>query len=167
MTTNTATIQSNNSNMKSWAMLVVWLILCFSIAGLGGYFTSLGLKSYYEYLKKPSWTPPGYIIGMVWNVLFVLMAVAAWMVWRRVGWFHWAIIAFFVQLLLNLGWSYVFFTVQCPEMAFGELCILWLAIFATAILFWPISRLAACLLIPYLAWVLFAGVLNYTIWQMN
>jgi translocator protein len=74
---------------------------------------------------------------------------------------------FVAQLALNVGWSYCFFTLQCPEIAFWELCVLWLGILATAILFWPISRISAALLIPYLAWVLFAGYLNYTIWQMN
>ncbi|HQR42960.1 MAG TPA: tryptophan-rich sensory protein [Gemmatales bacterium] len=167
MIISTTSLQTTNAQWKSWAGLLLWLLICFSIAGLGGYLTSLGLTGYYELLRKPYWTPPGYVIGMVWNVLFVMMAVAIWLVWRRVGWFHWAVIAFVVQLLLNLGWSYAFFTLQCPEMAFGELCILWLSILITAVLFWPISRLAACLMIPYLAWVLFAGGLNYTIWQMN
>lgn len=158
-------------NVSTWLQqlggLIIWLVLCFAIAGLGGYFTSLGLKGYYEVLRKPDWTPPGYVIGMIWNVLFVMMAVAAWLVWRRVGWFHWAIVAFFVQLLLNLGWSYAFFVMQCPEIAFWELCVLWVSILVTAVLFWPISKSSSALLVPYLAWVLFAGYLNYTIWQMN
>jgi len=147
--------------------LVMWLVICYGIAALGGYATSQGLGLYYRTLVKPEWTPPGYVIGMIWQVLYGLMAVSAWLVWRRVGWYHLGIVLFLVQLLLNLGWSYVFFVMQCPENAFYELCLLWVSILGTAILFWPVSRLAAALLIPYLAWVAFAGYLNYTIWQMN
>ncbi|HQR08963.1 MAG TPA: tryptophan-rich sensory protein [Gemmatales bacterium] len=147
--------------------LALWLAICYGIAALGGYLTSQGLGPYYQTLAKPDWTPPGYVIGIIWQVLYGLMAVSALLVWRRTGWRHPAIALFLVQLLLNLGWSYVFFVMKCPENAFYELCVLWVSILATAILFWPVSRIAAALLIPYLAWVAFAGFLNYTIWQMN
>jgi translocator protein len=147
--------------------LVMWMVICYGIAALGGYLTSQGLGQYYQTLAKPTWTPPGYVIGMVWQVLYGLMAVSAWLVWRRTGWYHLGIVLFIVQLLLNLGWSYVFFVMQCPENAFYELSVLWVSILSTAILFWPVSRIATLLLIPYLAWVTFAGYLNYTIWQMN
>lgn len=145
----------------------MWLAICFSVAGLGGYATSLGLKGFYEAIRKPDWTPPGYVIGTIWQILYTLMAIAAWLVWRKVGWFHWAIMAFLTQLLLNLGWSYAFFVLQCPEIAFYELGVLWVAILVTALLFWRISRPAALLFVPYLAWVTFAGYLNYSIWKLN
>lgn len=147
--------------------LLFWLVLCFGIAALGGFATSQGLKGYYETLRKPSWTPPGYVIGLIWQFLYACMSVAAWLVWRRVGWKHPAIALFLVQLLLNLLWSYVFFVMQCPEMAFYELSVLWLAILATLILFYRVSRLAGFLFVPYLAWVTFAGCLNYLLWEMN
>lgn len=147
--------------------LLMWLGICYGLAALGGYATSQGLGQYYQTLAKPAWTPSGMIIGLIWQILFGLMAVSAWLVWRRAGWYHLGIVLFIVQLLLNLGWSYAFFVMQCPEIAFYELSVLWLSILATAILFWPVSRLATALLLPYLAWVAFAGYLNYTIWQMN
>ena len=156
-----------STSLWSFATLLLWLAICYGAAAVGGYFTSLGLKGYYEYLRKPEWTPPGATIGFIWNILFAMMSVAAWLVWRKAGWFHGAIVVFLVHLLLNVGWSYCFFTMQCPEIAFWELCVLWLSILATALLFWPVSKLAAVLLLPYLGWVLFAGYLNYTIWQMN
>lgn len=164
---NPASSATKLTRIQNITGLVLWFAFCFSIAGLGGYFTSLGMKGYYEALKKPEWTPPGYIIGMVWQVLYAMMAIAAWLVWRRVGMLHVAVLAFLIQLSLNLGWSYAFFVMQCPENAFYELIVLWVSIFITAILFWPLSRLATALLVPYLSWVTFAGYLNFTIWKLN
>jgi tryptophan-rich sensory protein len=161
------TVSLAESNWKTYGALLIWLGICFGVAALGGYATSQGLTLYYPSLRKPEWTPPGYVIGTIWQILYTLMAIAAWLVWRKVGVFHPAIFWFMLQLTLNLGWSYAFFVMQCPEIAYYELCALWLSIGITIYVFWPISRTASLLLVPYILWVTFAGYLNYTIWDMN
>lgn len=152
---------------SSWLALIVFLVLCIAVELAGGLMTTPNLKGYYELLKKPTWTPPGYVIGIIWQVLYISMAVAAWLVWRKVGWYHPAIVLFFVKLLFSLGWSYCFFVMQCPELAFQEIVAYWVIIAVTTFLFSRHSTIAALLMLPYLAWVTFAAWLNLTIWQMN
>jgi benzodiazapine receptor len=147
--------------------LIGWLALCYGAAFIGSLETRAGVGDWYQTLRKPEWTPPGWVIAVVWNILFGLMAVAAWLVWRRVGWDTRRHGWFVAQLILNVAWSGLFFTLKNPGAAFFELILLWLTVLVTAIQFWPVSRVAAVLLIPYLAWVIFAGYLNFTIWQMN
>jgi tryptophan-rich sensory protein len=120
-------------------------------------------------LLKPAWNPPAWVFGPVWTVLYLMMAVAAWLVWRRRGFAGapWALGLFVLQLALNTLWSAIFFGLRRPGVAAIEILLLWLAILATLIAFAPVSRLAAILLAPYLAWVTFAAVLNFTIWRMN
>src|SRR5690606_3941753 len=113
--------------------------------------------------------PPPSIFGPVWTTLYIMMAIAAWLVWR-VGGFHaakGALILFLVQLLANALWSWLFFAWQLGAFAFAEVLVLWLLIAATLLAFWRIRPLAGALLIPYLAWVSFASALNYTLWQLN
>ena len=135
--------------------------------GIGGAITETSI--WYQTLAKPSWMPPDWLFGPVWTALYVLMAVAAWVVWRRGG----ATAArlplglFGLQLALNVGWSAIFFGLRLPGVAFAEILLLWLAIAATAVAFWRRSKLAAWLLAPYLAWTTFAAVLNASIWSLN
>lgn len=146
--------------------LVVWLVLSFSAAALGGFFMP---GDWYASLKKPSWNPPGWIFGPVWSALYTMMGVAAWMVWKR-GCFaaqRWPLTAFLFQLALNALWSPLFFGLREPGWAFAEIILLWLAISWTISEFWRTHRVAAGLLIPYLAWVSFATVLNGTLWRLN
>lgn len=144
--------------------------------GLLGFFAAVALVAgsgilfkpgaWYESLKRPSWRPPNWAFGPAWTVLYAMIAVAGWLVWRKVG-FGPALLVYAVQLLLNAGWSAVFFGLRRPGLALGELTLLWLSIIATIAAFLPIDALAAGLLLPYLAWVTFAGALNRSIWRMN
>lgn len=143
-----------------------WLVLCFGAASLGALFMP---GEWYASLKKPSWNPPGWIFGPVWTVLYAMMAVAAWLVWRRGGFAaqRRALTLFLVQLALNAAWSPLFFGLHWPGVAFAEIVLLWLAIVATVAAFRPVSRVATFLLMPYLLWVTFASVLNFTLWRLN
>lgn len=142
---------------------------CFAAAGAGGVFTSASVGDWYRTLAKPQWTPPDWLFGPVWTALYLLMAVSAWLVWRQGGWRRSRMLLglFGLQLVLNAGWSAVFFGLRSPGLAFAEICVLWSAIAATTVGFWGRSALAAALLIPYLAWTTFAAVLNLAIWRLN
>jgi tryptophan-rich sensory protein len=153
----------------SWATLVLSFVLCYGTAMVGGYFTSMSVGGWYRTLQLPAWTPSGAVIGAVWNVLFGLMAIAAWLAWRQQGMRQapLAFSLFALQLVLNATWSALFFGWRSPGWAAIEIWLLWLTIIATAVLFWRISRWAGLLLVPYIGWVAFAGVLNAAIWWMN
>ena len=145
---------------------VGWFVLCFAAAGIGSIFVP---GTWYQTLVKPSWTPPSWLFGPVWTLLYGMMAAAAWLVWKRYG-LSGALVplaAFVVQLALNAAWSWLFFGLHRPGLAFTEIVLLWLAILATLLLFWSEERLAGVLLIPYIAWVSFAAVLNFTLWRLN
>jgi len=151
---------------KSILGLAGWLVLCFAAAGIGSLFS---IGPWYESLMKPAWNPPNWLFGPVWTLLYILMAVAVWLVWRSHG-FKGATLPltmFVVQLGLNTGWSWLFFGLHRPGVAFAEILLLWAAILVTIILFWRLKRLAGILLLPYLLWVSFAAILNYTVWQLN
>ncbi len=149
--------------------LLAWMVLVFAVAGLGGWATSLSVGDWYPGLTRPPLNPPDGVFGPVWSVLFGLMGLAAWHVWRRAG-LNGARIAlglFLAQLALNLGWSMLFFGMQRPDLAFAEILILWPMILATLIAFWRIDRIAGALLVPYLLWVAFAIYLNGGIVWLN
>lgn len=143
-----------------------WLLLCFSAAALGGLFMP---GEWYAQLRKPAWNPPSWLFGPVWTALYFMMAVAAWLVWRRGGFpaQRKALGLFLLQLLLNAAWSPLFFGLHNPALAFAEIVLLWFAILGTFFAFWKTHRGAGALLVPYLAWVTFAAVLNFTLWQLN
>ena len=149
--------------------LVVAVAICFAAAGLGGLWTASSVGDWYAALKKPAWTPPGWLFGPVWTVLYLMMAVAAWLVWREHGFAAAAVPLglFALQLALNVAWSGLFFGLRNPGAAMADLTLLWLAILATLLSFVPLSRPAAALLIPYLFWVTFAGALNWAICRLN
>jgi tryptophan-rich sensory protein len=143
-----------------------WLLLCFSAAASGALFVP---GQWYAGLNKPSWNPPGWVFGPVWSLLYAMMAVSAWLVWQRGGFAaqRRPLGLFMVQLALNALWTPLFFGLRQPGLAFAEIILLWVAIAATIFAFWPVSRAAAWLLTPYLAWVSFAAVLNGTLWRLN
>ena len=151
----------------SFFVFLAFLAVTAAAAAIGATFTP-GL--WYETLQKPSWNPPDWVFGPVWSVLYLAMAVAAWLVWRerrtppdvRPALAMWG-----VQLALNAAWSWLFFGLHQMAWALAEILALWAAIAVTAILFYRHRRLAAWLLVPYLAWVSFAAFLNYTLWQLN
>jgi translocator protein len=156
----------SSSAAKQFLGLAGWVLLCFSAAG-SAVFVSTG--GWYESLNKPSWNPPSAVFGPVWSTLYLMMAIAAWLVWREGGWKkQWPALAMFIlQWMLNALWTPLFFGWQKPGFAFVDIVLLWLALFATIYLFWGVKRWAGLLLLPYLAWVSFAAFLNFTIWQMN
>jgi benzodiazapine receptor len=146
--------------------LVGWLVLCFAAAGTGVFVTTDG---WYASLQKPPWNPPAWIFGPVWTLLYAMMAVAAWLVWREGGWKRqrWPLGLFLLQWLLNAMWTPLFFGMHHVGLAFADICLLWLALALTAYFFWQVSKPAAVLLWPYLTWVSFATALNWTIWRLN
>jgi translocator protein len=148
--------------------LVVSLLIVFGVASLGGFLTNVSVDTWYPALVKPSWTPSGATIGTVWTILYSLMGIAAWIVWRGVtGGRQRLMTMYAVQLLLNAGWSALFFGLRSPGLALLEIGALWIAILATVAAFWKASKPAGALMVPYLIWVSFAAVLNAMIWWMN
>lgn len=153
----------------SWIVFVILLIVCFAAAGIGSITTYPKIDNWYATLAKPSWTPPNWIFGPVWSILYLSMATAAWLIWRQSGFVRsiGPITVFAVQLVLNAAWSWLFFGLQNCGIAFFEILFLWAAIAATIVVFWNRSVLAGLMLVPYFCWVTFACILNYAIWRMN
>jgi tryptophan-rich sensory protein len=150
------------------AALAVSLALVFAIAGIGGWVTAGSVDGWYRTLAKPSFNPPAWIFGPVWTALYVLMAVAAWRVWRQFGSVrHPALLLYALQLALNLAWSILFFGLHRPGWALADLLSLLAAVIATMILFGRIDRWAGLCFVPYAMWVAFAGLLNAMIWRLN
>lgn len=152
-----------------WRGLLVFLVLTFAFAGIGGAVTGPALETWYPALEKPAWNPPNWVFGPVWSFLYLTMAVAAWLVWRKRGLAaaRVPLLLFLLQLMLNAAWSGLFFGLHLPAAAFVDLVLLWLAIFATILAFRRSVALAGWLLTPYLAWVTYAGTLNLAIWLAN
>lgn len=148
------------------------LLVAFGItyaAAAVGALASVHARTFYAELITPEWAPPGWLFGPVWFVLYTLMAIAFWLVWRAAG-FRTArleLSLFAVQLLANALWSWLFFAWRLGAVAFTEVLLLWVLILATAVAFWRLSRLAAALLAPYLTWVTFASALTWAIWRSN
>jgi translocator protein len=164
----------NECQIEGGAMVAVrsvlgfagWVAVSFATALIGSRFMP---GEWYASLAKPSWNPPNAIFGPVWTVLYILMAVSAWLVCRRAGvsGAGAALGLFFVQLVLNAMWSYLFFGLHRPDIAFFDIVVLWAVILAVVLLFWRVDQLAGVLMLPYLAWVGFALFLNCTLWRMN
>lgn len=148
--------------------LVAWLALSFITAAIGSV-ASIQAASFYAELIRPDWSPPASVFGPVWTVLYTLMGIAAWLVWRVNGFGRAAVaLTFFLsQLALNALWSWLFFYWQLGAVAFVDIIFLWLFIVFTLAAFWRIHKFAAVLLVPYLFWVSFAALLNYSLWQLN
>lgn len=154
---------------RQLAGLLVLLAVCFATAAVGALLTAAAVHDWYPTLRKPPWTPPNWVFGPAWTTLYILMALAAWLVWRRGGWSasRGALGLFAIQLVLNAAWSGLFFNLRSPGIAFAEVLLLWCAILATLWAFAARSRPAAILFVPYLLWVTYAAALNGTIWRMN
>lgn len=155
--------------MTDTAGLLALLLACMLVAGAGGVVTAGAVRTWYPSLRKPSWNPPSWLFGPVWSVLYLMMAFAAWLVWRArdAGDVTSALGLFGMQLALNLSWSVLFFGLRRPAWALGEIVLLWLSIAATIAAFWNHDPIAGALLLPYLVWVTFAGVLNGAIFRLN
>lgn len=147
--------------------MAVFLAITSAVAAAGSIATRNG-QDWYDGLEKPSFNPPDWVFGPVWSTLYVFMAVAAWLVWRRRGAMRNAGLTLWgVQLCLNLAWSWIFFGAQQPGMALVEIAALFVAIVLTMVLFAMENRAAAMFMVPYLGWVGFAAVLNFEIWRLN
>ncbi|MEM6783831.1 MAG: TspO/MBR family protein [Bacteroidota bacterium] len=152
--------------MRDFIVLLGFIVAVALVAATGAAFKP---GAWYAALDKPGWTPPNWLFPVAWSVLYLLIAVAGWLVWREVG-FSGASKAFTVyglQLALNAAWSWLFFGRHDMGLAFLDIVGLWLAIALTMGLFWATKPLAGALLVPYLLWVTYAAALNLTIWRIN
>ena len=148
--------------------LLGWLLLCFVASAIGA-IASIQAESFYQQLTQPAWAPPAWVFGPVWTTLYAMMAISAWLVWRIDGFRaqSTALTLFLVQLAVNSLWSWLFFAWHLGSLSFIDIILLWLLIVLTLLAFWRVRVLAGLLLVPYLLWVSFAAVLNYSIWQLN
>ncbi|MGD0763597.1 MAG: TspO/MBR family protein [Roseiarcus sp.] len=152
--------------MASIIGLACFIAACLLAALTGAWFRP---GEWYERLKKPSWRPPNRLFAPVWTVLYLMIALAGWLVWREAG-FAGAglpLAAYALQLVVNAAWTPLFFGLRRPDLGFVDVVLLWLSIIATIALFCPIHVVAAALLAPYLAWVTFAAALNFSVWRLN
>lgn len=155
-------------NMKDLVSLIVFLAICLGIAAVAGFVTAANIPTWYESLAKPSFTPPDGVFGPVWTLLYILIALSGWMVWRKIGFSpDQPLVIYGLQLALNFAWSFIFFGAHLIGLAVIDVLLLWFAIVWNIATFWRVDRVAAALLVPYLAWVSFASALNIAVWQLN
>lgn len=157
-------------NKKSdLTMLGALVVLCLLVELIGGWFTQQTVHTWYPEIAKPSWTPPDLVFAPVWTILYMLMAVSVWLIWKTPTTKdkNIAYTVFGVQLFLNMIWSGLFFTLKNPLYGLVDLIPLWFLIIGMLVVFYRIKPLAAALLIPYFLWVSYALALNYSIWTLN
>ena len=159
---------SQRSTLSQTVGLEAWLAVVFAAAAIGA-LASIDAGAFYAQLVRPAWAPPASAFGPVWSVLYLLMGIAAWLVWREQGARHLraALALFAVQLCANALWSWLFFEWRSGAFAFAEVLVLLALIAATTTVFWRIRRLAGVLMLPYLAWVGLASALTWAVWQGN
>lgn len=158
-----------HSNFAKQALgLLGWLAASLAAGGIGA-IASASAAGFYNELLRPQWAPPGWLFGPVWSALYVLMGIAAWLVWRARGFrgASTALLLFVAQLLVNALWTWIFFVWHQGALSLAEIIVLWLLIASTIMAFWRLQRLAALLLLPYLAWVSFATALTLSLWRLN
>lgn len=165
------------SSTQQLAGLAAWILFTFVFAGIGSA-ASIQAQAFYRQLLQPAWAPPAWLFGPVWTALYLMIALAAWLVWRGGGMAPGAagadaarpratLLLFVAQLALNALWTWLFFAWHQGASAFGEILVLWLLIAATIAAFWRRDRWAGLLLVPYICWVSFATCLCYSVWQRN
>ena len=153
----------------AWTSLLMFIILCLALEIVASYWTNQTVSTWYPKLIKPSWTPPGWIFGPVWSILYIMIAISGWLIYKA-EYSHKrsvALILYGGQLALNFIWSFLFFFLRSPLLGLIDIGFLCLLIGLTIIKAWPVSRLASFLLIPYLVWVMYATSLNVGIWLLN
>lgn len=150
--------------------LIFSIFICLFAGFIGSFFTTPEIPTWFATLQKPSFAPPNWVFAPVWTSLYILMGISLFLVWQK-GWenktIKTAIYLFAGQLVLNALWSFVFFGLRSPLLGLMEIVILWVAILATILSFMKVSRTAAYLLIPYILWVSFASIVNFSIWSLN
>jgi tryptophan-rich sensory protein len=156
--------------LNNFSKLVIAIVVSELAGAIGSLFTISAIPTWYATLQKPALNPPSWIFGPVWTTLYVLMGIAAFLVWKK-GWerkeVRTALSVFGLQLVLNALWSIVFFGLHSPAWALANIAALWIAVIWTMFVFYKISRPAMYLLVPYIIWVSFASYLNYSIWILN
>ncbi len=150
---------------KRWAGLPVFAVALALVAAVGS-LAAMDAAGQYLALERPSWAPPQWLFGPAWMVLYIMIAISGWLAWSARGWTP-ALGVYAAQLVLNAAWTPLFFGADRYGLAFAEIVVLWGTIVATIVMFRPISRVAAWLLVPYLLWVTYAGSLNLAVWLMN
>ena len=156
--------------MNTYLKLFISIFICLIIGGLSGYFTVSEISTWYATLNKPSFNPPNWIFSPVWTTLYILMGISFWLIWKNndnVSLKNRAMLYFVMQLIFNFFWSIIFFKFHQLGFAFIEIILMWIFILFSIISFFPISKAASYLLIPYICWVSFASVLNFSIWRLN
>lgn len=155
--------------MNKTVKLIISIALPVAVGALSSFFTVTGEGSWYQTISKPSWNPPGWIFGPVWTTLYILMGIAFFLVWRspESKARKMAMLLFGIQLLFNFFWSFIFFDQQLIGLALVEIAVLWIFILLSIFAFARVNKTAAWLLVPYISWVSFAAILNYTIWKLN
>jgi benzodiazapine receptor len=149
--------------------LVLSLLLTLAIGGIAGWITNPEIGGWYQTIQKPSWQPPNWVFGPVWTVLYILMGIAFWLVWREPSSErrNAAIVFFMIQLLFNFLWSIIFFNFHSIGWALIDIAALWIFIIITIFSFRRVNKTAAWLMVPYICWVSFAMILNYSIFRLN
>ena len=156
--------------MNNTLKLIIAIAIPLIVGGTSGFFTATGVESWYQTIARPTWNPPGWIFGPVWTTLYVMMGISLFLVWKEdtsVELKKIAIALFTVQLVLNFFWSFIFFNQHQIGWALVEIAAMWVFILLTIFAFAQVNKAAAWLLVPYISWVSFATILNYTIWQLN
>ena len=156
--------------MNDTIKLVISVAIPLAVGGLSGFATARGVSTWYPTLAKPPFNPPAWVFGPVWTLLYIMMGVAVFFVWRKgldADGVRIALTVFAIQLVLNGLWSILFFGLHAPGWALVEIILLWAAIGTTTWLFWRVAPVAGALMLPYWAWVSFATVLNASLWSLN
>ena len=166
MTADTHVSKRGPQPLRDLGLLIVCLMIVYVAAAIGAV-ASLNATAFYARLAQPDWAPPSSVFGPVWTLLYSLMGIALWRVWRSLPRHVAAITLFLVQLALNSFWSWLFFRWHLGALAFAWIVLLLAMIIATIVAFWRVSRVAALLLAPYLGWVAFAAALSWSIWRAN
>jgi tryptophan-rich sensory protein len=155
------------SSRNQWLALAGFIVLSLGAGFIGGFATQNSIDTWYATLDKPSWNPPNWLFGPVWTLLYIMMGIAAWLVWKTKDRIGPAMVLFGVQLVFNLAWSLIFFGLRSPGWALIEVAFLWGSVLLTMLAFFGRQTVAGWLFVPYLAWVSFAAVLNFAIWSLN
>lgn len=155
---------------KDLFSLILSIIICQMAGVIGSAFTSVSVAEWYPTLIKSPFTPSGSTIGLIWSILFTLMGISLFLVWREASvdpGARTALYFFAAQLMVNISWSAAFFALRSPASGLVVIAILWILILMTIVKFWSVNRTAALLLVPYIIWVSIAADLNYMLWVLN
>lgn len=156
-------------SIASWPQLILFIIICEAVGIAGSFFTVKAIPTWYEKLRQPSFRPPNWLFGPVWTLLYALMGISAYLVYqnRQLPLAKVGLIFFLIQLALNAIWTPLFFGAKKLDWAFFEIAFMWVFIVLSVVYFFVIVPLAGWLMLPYIVWVSFASLLNYSIWQLN